>query len=71
MRGVTSLTERQSVIPEISTHTPHAGRDAKMKMDVILMEISTHTPHAGRDSNIYGNRLHQPQHIDYLPVYYA
>ena len=46
---------RQLVDPDtwevvgISTHTPHAGRDAETGNNTGEIKISTHTPHAGRD----------------------
>ena len=49
MRGATHdyLDEFQDI--QISTHTPHAGRDANPKPELVKTKISTHTPHAGRD----------------------
>ena len=39
-----------SVIPSISTHTPHARRDGLPVTRVTGTDISTHTPHARRDN---------------------
>ena len=36
-------------ILKISTHTPHARRDAVNQILGIIERISTHTPHARRD----------------------
>ena len=36
---------------QISTHTPHAGRDDWHPVPVKKNKISTHTPHAGRDND--------------------
>ena len=49
MRGVTKNLEDRIVHNEISTHTPHAGRDKGDIEPAINTLISTHTPHAGRD----------------------
>ena len=35
----------------ISTHTPHARRDAVEVKTSKMIEISTHTPHARRDAH--------------------
>ena len=49
MRGVTNDKPLMFTLYEISTHTPHAGRDNDNLLDVVAFRISTHTPHAGRD----------------------
>ena len=49
MRGVTKNLEDRIVHNEISTHTPHAGRDVIAYNLKSQNKISTHTPHAGRD----------------------
>ena len=49
MRGATCSLERLRHIVQISTHTPHAGRDKIGTLDRDAAKISTHTPHAGRD----------------------
>ena len=33
----------------ISTHTPHTGRDVDIIEYIGIITISTHTPHTGRD----------------------
>ena len=52
MRGVTKNLEDRIVHNEISTHTPHAGRDVIAYNLKSQNKISTHTPHAGRDIKI-------------------
>ena len=50
MRGVTAELEKEKRRQAISTHTPHARRDANKKGEPELTAyISTHTPHARRD----------------------
>ena len=49
MRGVTFAYRRIVGKLKISTHTPHARRDADMLEKVLSAVISTHTPHARRD----------------------
>ena len=49
MRGATQTFRFLWDGHNISTHTPHAGRDFIEYFDYILVFISTHTPHAGRD----------------------
>ena len=49
MRGATIDTVATDTRNEISTHTPHAGRDKDMVLQIAKQLISTHTPHAGRD----------------------
>ena len=50
MRDVTINVPCQEVFGRVSTHTPHAGRDAR-KMELLkYISVSTHTPHAGRDA---------------------
>ena len=54
MRGATYITitvTRKDI--EISTHTPHAGRDEELFDSFTVIDISTHTPHAGRDALIH------------------
>ena len=34
MRGATRVTLPSIIVPEISIHAPHAGRDLKMKMTI-------------------------------------
>ena len=49
LRGATATAPSEISGINISTHTPHAGRDfisAAMRCGI---NISTHTPHAGRD----------------------
>ncbi len=49
LRGATVIAISKILIPDISTHTPLAGRD-KIDGDFLGMtDISTHTPLAGRD----------------------
>ena len=57
MRGATSLPTLSSGWIQISTHTPHAGRDCQNQNQQNHCQISTHTPHAGRDicSSLYVN----------------
>ncbi len=51
MRGATNYTALDTIAAGISTHTPHAGRDAPKAIRAKRgRRISTHTPHAGRDS---------------------
>ena len=52
MRGATGGADPDDITIAISTHTPHAGRDAYWSEDWGSNTISTHTPHAGRDSYI-------------------
>ena len=50
MRGATRIWMHQDLLRNISTHTPHAGRDiSPIALFSIIKNISTHTPHAGRD----------------------
>ena len=49
MRGVTVATGLTMHHNRISTHTPHARRDAKSARESVVWFISTHTPHARRD----------------------
>ena len=50
MRGATRPSIRYPSRSIISTHTPHAGRDADVASTLNRrIFISTHTPHAGRD----------------------
>ena len=50
MRGVTCDSAEQTLIAGlISTHTPHARRDAVGLFLDMGLGISTHTPHARRD----------------------
>ena len=50
MRGVTDKFKKLASTIKISTHTPHARRDAGTKEGMEgLLSISTHTPHARRD----------------------
>ena len=49
MRGATKALRLVYDVVNISTHTPHAGRDDVIHMPVKTFSISTHTPHAGRD----------------------
>ena len=50
MRGVTAAVLEYSLKGNISTHTPHARRDALALAPAHLQRISTHTPHARRDA---------------------
>ena len=50
MRGATYTTHADIDALNISTHTPHAGRDDGQRLSGGVHEISTHTPHAGRDN---------------------
>ncbi len=51
MRGATISGMAVSAGWSISTHTPHAGRDADpLPKALTPLSISTHTPHAGRDA---------------------
>ena len=50
MRGVTRAGLTVDGVAGISTHTPHARRDACALMRVARYKISTHTPHARRDA---------------------
>ena len=53
MRGVTTIEEKIWYRVGISTHTPHARRDAaRTSLYFIRRLISTHTPHARRDYRI-------------------
>ena len=50
MRGVTGAQGQGIRQEDISTHTPHAGRDLVVFCFASHADvISTHTPHAGRD----------------------
>ena len=49
MRGVTGWYKILDDSTNISTHTPHAGRDGGHCTLQYALPISTHTPHAGRD----------------------
>ena len=49
MRGVTPCEYYCTVVLNISTHTPHARRDAYETPPFKCIIISTHTPHARRD----------------------
>ena len=49
MRDVTSNDISDRNINTVSTHTPHAGRDATTAAMTPATIVSTHTPHAGRD----------------------
>ena len=49
MRGATMFRSQCVWIFNISTHTPHAGRNKLIKNIFFLHIISTHTPHAGRN----------------------
>ena len=49
MRGVTTNMDKAHERAVISTHTPHARRDADNLMLELGEKISTHTPHARRD----------------------
>ena len=50
MRGVTIDDTKTPADPLISTHTPHARRDAVKSAGFnVEINISTHTPHARRD----------------------
>ena len=49
MRGVTIVTIDYNFLANISTHTPHARRDAVKSANQANLKISTHTPHARRD----------------------
>ena len=49
MRGVTFGQFQLRGLFTISTHTPHARRDAQNGIIENLEAISTHTPHARRD----------------------
>ena len=51
MRGATAEQVAYQIEPEISTHTPHAGRDCHHHSKGGQGQISTHTPHAGRDDS--------------------
>ena len=53
--------ERTNLSYIISTHTPHAGRDAVASPLFNDVAISTHTPHAGRDMLI--GRLTEAEYI--------
>ena len=55
MRGVTAAAELAEKLYNISTHTPHAGRDDVPEGFYRDTVISTHTPHAGRDADLNGN----------------
>ena len=49
MRGVTAVQTAKIANKIISTHTPHARRDASNTSVEMQLNISTHTPHARRD----------------------
>ena len=49
MRGVTRECVINQLILNVSTHTPHARRDAMLLLLRHVHEVSTHTPHARRD----------------------
>ena len=50
MRGATYAEIWNEWFRDISTHTPHAGRDVRPGYNLgDVFRISTHTPHAGRD----------------------
>ena len=49
MRGVTVHLLDVPYRILISTHTPHARRDRRVRRGVSAEAISTHTPHARRD----------------------
>ena len=50
MRGATKDAKSDKATLNISTHTPHAGRDKSVLYMRPPFTISTHTPHAGRDT---------------------
>ena len=56
MRGATLKIEGLADGLQISTHTPHAGRDPEDFKMIDTIIISTHTPHAGRDGRPSGRK---------------
>ena len=52
MRGATRYFDKCMDALDISTHTPHAGRDFANLGEQPIKNISTHTPHAGRDKTV-------------------
>ena len=51
MRGETDIPDVSFSAICISTHSPHAGRDASSAENHLPSSISTHSPHAGRDQS--------------------
>ncbi len=50
MRGATyCIFTLLAEYDQISTHTPHAGRNIPYQLTLYIINISTHTPHAGRN----------------------
>ena len=49
MRGATWASRNGYIVPDISIHAPHAGRDEKRPCPPSPDRISIHAPHAGRD----------------------
>ena len=49
MRGATTMAKQTETFTNISTHAPHARRDRKTLVAVLVILISTHAPHARRD----------------------
>ena len=50
MRGATHRDVRPRVLPAVSIHAPHAGRDHPHCHTHRCRHVSIHAPHAGRDS---------------------
>ena len=51
MRGATANSFHFDLVPNISIHAPHAGRDSSDILSDMRKIISIHAPHAGRDQN--------------------
>lgn len=65
-RGATTLCSLENVDPEISTHTPFAGRDLGFPTRHRHIIISTHTPLAGRDPTICVKRVTPVQDAEFI-----
>ena len=66
-RDVTGICPIKYRVPEISTHTPLAGRDKKPTVDIPLLIISTHTPLAGRDEKLQDTISDQGNFYSHAP----
>ena len=60
MRGATWASRNGYIVPDISIHAPHAGRDEKRTCPPSPDRISIHAPHAGRDLSRCGRPLFRP-----------
>ena len=67
MRDVTNKLIAVIGLPDVSTHTPHAGRDANRAYFVTLFAVSTHTPHAGRDKHMQLKDIEKASFYSHAP----